>query len=156
MVAERHAPAHNLLVGPLDSWHREPMYRQLMLPRGLEHVMMAPVVGEGKIVATLHFVREKDHQPFGAGELVLASAMANHVSALLARCDPDAEELPLLTRREREVARLVAAGFNNPEIAGHLGISRNTVKEILKRTFRKLGVDARAEMAARLTAARVL
>ena len=155
-VVERHMPSHNMMLGPPDSWHRQPMYRELMRPAGLEHVMHAPVVGDGNIVATLHFVREEDDLPFGAMDVSMASAMANHVSALLARFDFRNDEMPLLTRRELEVARLVAAGLNNREIAQQLGISRNTVKEVLKNVFRKLEVDARAEMAARLTAARVL
>ncbi|MFO0757827.1 MAG: LuxR C-terminal-related transcriptional regulator [Byssovorax sp.] len=63
---------------------------------------------------------------------------------------------PLLTWREIEIARLVAAGLNNLEIAQGLVISRNTVKEALKRIFRKIGVDSRAEMVLRLSEARLL
>jgi DNA-binding CsgD family transcriptional regulator len=60
-------------------------------------------------------------------------------------------EAPLrLAPRELEVARLVAAGLNNHEIASCLAISYNTVKETLKRIFRKAEVDSRAELVARL------
>jgi DNA-binding CsgD family transcriptional regulator len=55
-----------------------------------------------------------------------------------------------LTPRELEIARLVAAGLNNGEIGSCLEISRNTVKEALKRIFRKMEVDSRSELVARL------
>jgi DNA-binding NarL/FixJ family response regulator len=50
-----------------------------------------------------------------------------------------------LSRREREVLRLVAAGSTNREIAANLGVSDETVKTLLSRTFAKLGVRKRAE-----------
>jgi DNA-binding CsgD family transcriptional regulator len=56
----------------------------------------------------------------------------------------------LFTARELEISRLVAAGLNNGEIASCLSISRNTVKETLKRIFRKADVDSRAELVTRL------
>jgi DNA-binding CsgD family transcriptional regulator len=68
---------------------------------------------------------------------------------------PDSERSPL-TPRELEIARLVAAGFNNLEIANVLEISRNTVKEALKRVFRKIDVDSRAELTLRLSEAHLL
>ena len=44
-----------------------------------------------------------------------------------------------LTRREYEILRHVAMGETNPEIAGSLGLTRNTVKTYLQRTLEKLG-----------------
>jgi DNA-binding CsgD family transcriptional regulator/PAS domain-containing protein len=55
---------------------------------------------------------------------------------------------PLLSPREREVVELVARGLSNREIAELASISRNTVKQHLKRVFRKAGVGSRAELAA--------
>lgn len=64
--------------------------------------------------------------------------------------------LPQLTERELEIAHLVPAGLNNGEIASCLAISRNTVKEALKRIFRKMEVDSRAELVTRLAEAGLL
>jgi DNA-binding NarL/FixJ family response regulator len=50
-----------------------------------------------------------------------------------------------LSPREREVLKLVAAGTTNREIASNLGVSGETVKTLLNRTFTKLGVRRRAE-----------
>lgn len=52
---------------------------------------------------------------------------------------------PQLTPREREVLQLVATGRTNAEIAEHLRLSPNTVKEHASSMFRKLGVRNRAE-----------
>ncbi len=48
-----------------------------------------------------------------------------------------------LTLREKELLLLISSGWENEEIAGALGISRNTVKNINKGLFSKLGVDSR-------------
>jgi DNA-binding CsgD family transcriptional regulator len=56
----------------------------------------------------------------------------------------------LLTERERAVARLIAAGASNPEIAQELFLSRKTVERHVSNLFKKVGVRNRAELAARV------
>jgi DNA-binding CsgD family transcriptional regulator len=53
-----------------------------------------------------------------------------------------------LSRREREVLGLVAAGATNTEIATALGIDKGTVKTLLARVYAKLGVRRRAQAVA--------
>jgi DNA-binding NarL/FixJ family response regulator len=53
-----------------------------------------------------------------------------------------------LTPTEQQVVDLVVAGFNNPQIADRLLMSRGTVKVHLAHVFRKLAVANRAELAA--------
>ena len=53
----------------------------------------------------------------------------------------------LLTRRERDVARLVATGQRNRAIAGSLGISEGTVKMHLHNVYAKLGLESRTQLA---------
>jgi DNA-binding CsgD family transcriptional regulator len=55
-----------------------------------------------------------------------------------------------LTEREREIARLIAAGASNPEIAQRLFLSRKTVERHVSNVLRKVGVRNRAELAARV------
>lgn len=52
-----------------------------------------------------------------------------------------------LTPTELGVAKLVAAGLNNPEIAAKLFMSRGTVKTHLSHIFAKLGLGNRTELA---------
>ena len=51
---------------------------------------------------------------------------------------------PLLTSREREVLKLVAAGHSAPEIAERIHLSPATVKSHLQAIYDKLGVAERA------------
>ncbi len=53
-----------------------------------------------------------------------------------------------LTRRERDVAALVARGLSNGEIAGELVISARTVETHVQHIMDKLGVGTRAQIAA--------
>ena len=58
--------------------------------------------------------------------------------------------ITVLTPRELEIAELVAEGKTNAEIGHELWITINSVKQALKRMFRKLEVSSRAEMVAKL------
>lgn len=52
-----------------------------------------------------------------------------------------------LTKREYEVAKLVADGMSNPEIAAHLVISPRTADTHVQHILTKLGFTARAQIA---------
>ncbi len=58
-----------------------------------------------------------------------------------------------LTRREREIAELVAAGSANKEVASRLGVTERTVKAHLTAIFRKLGLTDRLRLALYLNGA---
>jgi len=55
-----------------------------------------------------------------------------------------------LTEREQEIARLIAAGASNPEIAQQLFLSRKTVERHVSNALKKVGARNRAELAARV------
>lgn len=50
-----------------------------------------------------------------------------------------------LSPREQEVLALIAKGFTTEEIAGLIGVSSHTVLTFIRRTYRKLKVNSRAE-----------
>lgn len=59
-------------------------------------------------------------------------------------------EVGRLTRREREIAELAAAGLPSAEIADRIVVGRRTVESHLQRVYTKLGVHSRSELAAAL------
>ena len=59
-------------------------------------------------------------------------------------------QLTELTRREREVASLVARGLTNRQIAKELVISKYTVDNHLRNILKKLGLDSREQVAAQM------
>jgi two-component system, NarL family, nitrate/nitrite response regulator NarL len=60
-----------------------------------------------------------------------------------------AEDMPLLTPREREILALIGEGFSNKAMARRLGISVHTVKFHLEALFVKLDATSRAEAVAK-------
>ena len=58
------------------------------------------------------------------------------------RAEPNAN----LTRREQEIAGLVASGLRNKDIGRELGITEGTVKMHLHNPYQKLGIESRTEL----------
>jgi len=58
--------------------------------------------------------------------------------------------LEKLSVRERDVARLIAKGFNNAQISSALGIAVGTVKDHVHHALAKTGAKSRTELAATL------
>lgn len=65
---------------------------------------------------------------------------------------PESGDLPDLTPREIEVARLIADGLSNKEIAQRLGITLLTTKDHVHRILEKTGLPNRAAVAAAIRA----
>jgi two-component system nitrate/nitrite response regulator NarL len=51
-----------------------------------------------------------------------------------------------LSKREEEIAHMVAEGFSNRQISERLELSEHTIKNYLFRVFEKLGVSTRVEL----------
>ncbi len=82
-------------------------------------------------------------EPSIMGEVFAYLARVSAPSGWMA--DPSDRSSPLgrLSRREREVLRLMAQGMGNKEIASTLGITPGTAKTHLRHIFRKLHVSDR-------------
>jgi DNA-binding NarL/FixJ family response regulator len=70
--------------------------------------------------------------------------------ATLSEATRGVQAQPVLTRREREIAGLIAEGLSNKEIARSLRISCATVKNHVHSVLEKLQIRRRGEAAARL------
>jgi DNA-binding NarL/FixJ family response regulator len=85
-----------------------------------------------------------------AGEALLAPAVTRRLIGEFARLRPATAPAPTaavagLTPRETEVLRLLAEGLSNPEIAGRLVITEETVKTHVSRVLHKLALRDRAQ-----------
>jgi DNA-binding CsgD family transcriptional regulator len=55
-----------------------------------------------------------------------------------------------LSKREREIARLLIAGYSGVNVAAIAGLSENTVRTYVRRLYAKLGVNNRADLVRKL------
>jgi DNA-binding CsgD family transcriptional regulator len=153
-IAERHTPIHEGLVTSPKAW-------KIVCPRPDHwHVMAGPIVNRGQIVGVVGCTREKSMPGFDRENLVDLSAICLHLSVWVATVRSQGIVVGKLqhrqfssnslTPRELQIAELVALGRTNVEIGKELWITENSVKQALKRMFRKLEVSSRAEMIAKL------
>jgi two-component system, NarL family, response regulator NreC len=70
------------------------------------------------------------------------------LGAQMAAGEEGGSEGVALSEREREVVRLIANGFTNPQIAEQLHVAERTVKTYRARAIEKLGFSSRAEITA--------
>jgi DNA-binding NarL/FixJ family response regulator len=80
----------------------------------------------------------------GAGGTFIDPVLAGVIAGPLA-----AERMPLLTKREREILRLLADGMRNEQVAVELSISPLTVRSHVKNSMAKLEADTRTQAVAR-------
>lgn len=153
-VSQYHAPAHEELVLPQGAWKQSELYKRCCSTYDHEHIMTGPIVGQGQLIGTVNFARIDHVSAFNQLDLANLGAVCTHLSARLAELrkhPPVTNSLSeCLTPREVQIANLVAKGLTNAEIGAELWITQNSVKQALKRMFRKLEVSARTEMVAKL------
>jgi DNA-binding CsgD family transcriptional regulator len=155
-LAERHTPVHEGLVTSPKVWG-------MICPRPDHwHVMAGPIVDRGQLVGAVGCTRDRSMLAFDTQNLADLSAICLHLSVwtatvrsvkLSGRESPQqAFKSDRLTPRELQIAELVALGRTNAQIGKEIWITENSVKQALKRMFRKLEVSSRAEMVAQLSA----
>ena len=93
--------------------------------------------------------RETLEQALGIFDRLGASLWAERAGGEIARIGVRTEAQTELTPIEERIAALVAEGHRNREIADALFLSPKTVEANLSRTYRKLGIRSRAELAAK-------
>jgi DNA-binding CsgD family transcriptional regulator len=154
-LVERHSPVHEALVTSPKVW-------TMICPRPDHwHVMAGPIVDRGQLVGVVGCTREQSMSAFDTQNLADLSAICLHLSVWTAtvrsrsvsggKSPHQSLKSDRLTSRELQIAELVALGRTNAEIGREIWITENSVKQALKRMFRKLEVSSRAEMVAQLS-----
>jgi DNA-binding CsgD family transcriptional regulator len=139
-LTERHAPVHEGLVVSPKVW-------RMICPRPDHwHVMAGPIVIRGQLVGVVGCTRDQSMSAFDGQNLADLSGICLHLSIWAATVR--SVKATGLTARELQIVELVALGHTNAEIGTELWITENSVKQALKRMFRKLDVSSRAEMVA--------
>jgi len=100
-------------------------------------------VNDGRITKTA--LREGDRIRIGEVELRFGLRTPDELRGKTLP-GPRAKPSSPLTKREREVARLVAEGYSNEGVAAHLHISPRTVGKHLSNVYQKLRIHTRAEL----------
>jgi DNA-binding CsgD family transcriptional regulator len=78
----------------------------------------------------------------------------NNAKCAILRVEPQDKPQPIegLSKREREIARLLVAGYSGVNVAAISGLSENTVRTYVRRLYQKLGVANRADLVRKLMA----
>jgi DNA-binding CsgD family transcriptional regulator len=118
-------------------------------------MMKGPIVSGGDSIGNIQFSRVKKMSPFTNNELTILSGLCIHLSTRIAQLRaelvlPSSGLVLSLTQRERQIVELVSRGLGNIEIGAALQIAPGSVKQALKRIFRKLSVSSRTHLVAKL------
>jgi DNA-binding CsgD family transcriptional regulator len=136
------------------------LYHEFYRPAGVDYqlVVSVPAPHGGMISVALN----RNGQDFSDQQrevvdllrphLAQASAIASLLSQPLPDAPRDAHGRPLLTPRQTQILRLVAAGNSDRAVARTLGVSVRTVHTHLQHIYRALGVRSRTEALAHVRA----
>jgi len=150
-LLQRHSAVHDEVVLPPGVW------RSLCPRPDHAHVLTGPIVQSGRLIGGIAVTRSDIQGSFDSDDIADLSALCLHMSSrlILLRTQQatalSAQNAAQLTPREREIADLVAKGLTNKKIGEQLWITENSVKQALKRMYRKLNVSSRTEMVAQLS-----
>ena len=112
------------------------------------HALVIPLPAPPGSGRRLVFLRRPDYA-FSDEDRSAAVLLQPHITDAL-RCQSRHVAARLLTRRQRELLRLVAAGDDNVAIARRLGLSPYTVRKHLENAFARLDVTSRTAAVARV------
>ncbi|MDJ0926033.1 MAG: LuxR C-terminal-related transcriptional regulator [Gammaproteobacteria bacterium] len=156
-VLKRKKFTHSLAMYSESEWVRQPLY-DFLSRWGLQFSIEAPLVANGSVVGTINFATSNKAY-FSDETLSLARFLCEELDVCcgrlveldtLRRQSVQARSIESLPGRAGQVMQLAAEGLPNHAIAHQLGISENTVRYHMKRIYRRLGVNNRAQLAGRV------
>jgi DNA-binding CsgD family transcriptional regulator len=137
-VADLERAVRACAVSGADGFHAEAQYELA--------AVLARRGDRGDLTRARSLVADATRQATELGMTPIAAKAANLIEQL------DAAEPPsTLTRRERDVAELVAKGLTNREIAAQLYLSERTAQNHVQHILSKLGLSNRSQIAVWMT-----
>ena len=133
-------------------WNRDVLAAEDQIILAAEELLAASARGEALPTppqlptGIVHAVAKLDADPvFGASRYAVL-----RVEAMKENNEP--AKMEGLSKREREIARLLVAGYSGVNVAAIAGLSENTVRTYVRRLYAKLAVSNRADLVRKLIA----
>ena len=129
---------------PFAEFRKSVLYNEYYRRVRIDHAIALPIyVRDGLLVS---FVLNRTRRDFTDRERALLDLLRPHLKKLYEKTKLSS----LLSAREAEVLRWVAAGKSDAQIGAILGISARTVQKHLEHAYQKLGVENRTAAANRV------
>lgn len=139
--------------------HSTGMYCDVYKPAGTEHdvhlCLPEPLGPDASPGRNLRLIVTRGPGPdFSDRDRALLTLLRPHLHQAYLDAERRRTTVPTLTRRQREVLHLVAAGYSNKQIARHLELSVGTVRTHLEKIYGELGVSNRTAAVTRASSER--
>lgn len=137
-------------VMPRADLQRTEFFHDFLARDGLHHGLNHFAWVGPRNLGDLRVWRSATRPDFSESERMLLDLVGRAFTAALRRCvppDSSGGTLAPLTPREREVARAVAHGLSDDEVASQLGMSFGTLRTHVGHIFDKLGLTSRTQLA---------
>jgi DNA-binding CsgD family transcriptional regulator len=124
-----------------------PYYAEYLRPMGDLHALIVPLPAEPGRRRQLSLDRDSGPD-FGENDRLVLQLLRPHLHEVYLDAERRRHGTPHLSRREREILRLVSQGYSNADIARILFISVATVRKHMEHIFDRTGVRTRTAAAA--------
>jgi DNA-binding CsgD family transcriptional regulator len=133
---------------PTRQWHSTGMYTDFSPLEGVEHCLMLCLPEPPPRTAGLDrhlrlFFFRGPGPDFSERDRAVLTLLRPHLHQAYLDVERRRRSVPRLTPRQRELLRLVAAGYTNAQFARGLGLSEGTVRTHLENLYRRLNVNSR-------------
>jgi DNA-binding NarL/FixJ family response regulator len=122
--------------------HQTGFYSDYIHPLGLEHALRLCLPAGPRRTLRLGFFRDSGSD-FSERDRALLILLRPHLRQAYLDAERRRHPVPRLTVRQKDLLRLLAAGYTNTQIARRLGISEGTVRTHLENIYEKLQVSSR-------------
>lgn len=138
-----------------------PFTTRFLVPHGLATRTVVYLRDRGPVRALIALDRAAGSPAPDGPEMLRLRRLAPFMAQVITACPLPAADSPRahspspvpisgLTQREEQIARMIARGLSNDEVAQELALSRATVKAHVSQIYRKAGVRTRARLLALL------